>query len=227
MLRKAFAAALFVALLPYQALAQELAGGGAYVETRVGLFQPEDNDGRYANLFTSSDVDIAFDPGWAVEVATGYYINDYFRGELALGWRQTEIDDFELQGVAEELDESFVGLFTTMLNGYLELPLTLRGWGLRPFVGFGAGFGFFDADIQTRSSSVVVDDGNFVFAYQALAGLAVQLSPHLALTGTYSYLGTSDTEDTDFFFGGTISMDGLVLKDYRTHTFMAGIRYFF
>jgi len=225
MLRNVFAAALFVALLPHQALAQDFAGGGAYVETRLGLFQPEDNDAKQSTLFGTADIDLSFDAGWAAEVATGYYINDYFRGELALGWRQTEIDDFERNGVAEELDESYIGLFTTMLNGYLEVPLVFRGRGVRPFIGLGAGFGFFDAEMRTRSGSVAVDTGNFVFAYQALAGAAIQLTPSIALTGTYSYLGTTNTKD-DFFFG-QVSLDGLIIKDYRTHTLMAGIRYFF
>ncbi len=220
MLRNAFAAALFVALLPCQALAEE--PPGAYIETRIGMFQTEDNTGDYLG----DAVDLDFDPGWAVEVATGWYLNDYFRGELAFGWRQAEIDDFEMLGVAEELDESYVGLFTTMMNGYVELPLVLGGRGVRPFVGGGVGFGFFDADIETTSGSVAVDTGNFVFAFQAIAGVAFQITPSIAITGTYSYLGTSDTKDKDFF-GGDFTMDGLVFKDYRAHTLLAGVRYFF
>jgi opacity protein-like surface antigen len=215
MLRNAFAAALFVALLPYQALAQEMAGGGAYVETRIGLFKPDDND---ANVFGTA-AELTFDPGWAVEVATGYYISDYFRGELALAWRQTEVDDLEILSVDQPLDESYIGLFTAMLNGYLELPLVLRGWGVRPFIGGGAGFAYFDVDIETTTGSLAADSGNFTFAFQALAGLAVQLTPSISITGTYSYLGTTDTED-----GG---LNGLTIKDYRTHTLMAGLRYSF
>jgi opacity protein-like surface antigen len=220
MLRNLLAAALFVALLPSQTLAQ-VERPGAYVETRVGLFQAEDNTGKYDDSSTSTTTDIDFDPGWAVEVATGYYINNHVRGELALGWRQVEVDDFELGGVPEELDEGYFGLFTAMLNGYLEWPVDK----FRPFIGGGAGFGFFDAEIRTRSGSVDVDTGNFVFAYQALAGLAYEITPSITLTGTYSYLGTTDTEDD--FFGSKINLDGVVIKDYRAHTLMFGVRYFF
>ena len=215
MLRNAFAAALFVALLPYQALAQEMAGGGAYVETRVGLFQADDND---ATVFGDA-AELDFDTGWAVEVATGYYMTDYFRGELALAWRQTEVDDLEILSVDQPLDESYIGLFTAMLNGYFEVPLVLGGRGVRPFIGGGAGFAYFDVDIETTTGSLTADSGNFTFAFQALAGVAFQLSPSISLTGTYSYLGTTDTES-----GG---LNGLVIKDYRTHTLMAGVRYSF
>lgn len=217
MLRNVFAAALFVALLPHQALAQDFAGSGAYVETRVGLFKADDNDAEQVTLFGTADVDLRTDPGWAVEVATGYYINDYFRGELALAWRQAEFDDFERNGVAEELDESYIGLFTTMLNGYLEVPLVFRGRGVRPFLGLGTGFAYFDTELRTRSGSVSADTGDFVFAFQGLAGAAIQLTPSIALTGTYSYLGTSDTKD----------LGGIVMKDYRAHTLTVGVRYFF
>ena len=215
MLRNTFAAALFVALLPYQALAQEAAGGGAYVEARVGMFKPDDNHAKYFG----SAPELTFDPGWAVEVATGYYITDYFRGELALAWRQTEVDDLEILSVDQPLDESYIGLFTAMLNGYLEVPLVLGGRGVRPFIGGGIGFAYFDVDIETTTGSLTADSGNFTFAFQALAGVAFQLTPSIALTGTYSYLGTTDTES-----GG---LDGLVIKDYRTHTLMAGLRYSF
>jgi len=215
MLRNAFAAVLFVALLPSQALAQEMAGAGAYVETRVGLFKPDDND---ATVF-GADADLTFEDGWAVEVATGYYLTDYFRGELALAWRQTEVDDLEILSVDQHLDETYIGLFTTMLNGYFEVPLILGGRGVRPFIGGGAGFAYFDVNLETTAPVLAVDSGNFTFAFQALAGLAVQLTPSIALTGTYSYLGTTDTESN--------GLDGLVIKDYRTHTLMAGLRYSF
>jgi opacity protein-like surface antigen len=215
MLRNAFAAALFVALLPYQALAQEIAGAGAYVETRVGLFWPDDMRGT---VFGTT-ADLTFDTGWAVEVATGYYITDYFRGELGLAWRETQVDDLEIVNVDQPLDESYIGLFTAMLNGYLEVPLVLGGRGVRPFIGGGVGFAYFDVDIETTTGSLTANSGNFTFAFQALAGVAVQLTPSIALTGTYSYLGTTDTESD--------GLDGLVIKDYRTHTLMAGVRYFF
>jgi opacity protein-like surface antigen len=211
MLRNALAAALFAVLLPYQALAQ-VERPGAYVESRIGLHQAEDNDGRYL----AQDLDLTFDPGWAVEVATGYYITDYFRGELAFGWRQAEVDDLELDSVGVDLDQSHIGLFTAMMNGYFELPM-IRGF--RPFIGAGAGFGYFDVDIQTLGGAVAADSGDFTFAWQGLAGVAFHLTPNFAVTGTYSYLGTADTEDT--------TLGGLVLKDYRVHTLMAGIRYFF
>jgi opacity protein-like surface antigen len=215
MLRKVLAAALFAVLLPYQALAQ-VERPGAYVETRIGLFKAEDNDARHSNLFGSTDADLRFDPGWAVEVATGYYMSDYFRGELALGWRQAEVDDLERNGTALTLDETYIGLFTAMLNGYLELPM-IRGF--RPFIGAGAGFGYFDVDIRTVGGTVAANSGDFTFAWQGLAGVAFHFTPNIAVTGTYSYLGTVNTED--------FTLNGLVLKDYRTHTLMAGIRYFF
>jgi opacity protein-like surface antigen len=213
MLRITLAAILLAVSHAHHARAAEVERPGAYVETRIGLFKPEDNDATFFN----ADTDLTFDPGWAVEVATGFHINDYIRGELALAWRQTEVDDLELLGSAEELDESYIGLFTAMLNGYVELPLVL---GLRPFIGGGAGFAYFDVDLETTAPIVAVDSGDFTFAWQGIVGLAYHITPQIALTGTYTYLGTSDTDDDS-------TLDGLELKDYRTHTLMAGLRYYF
>lgn len=211
MLRLALAAVILALVSPHHAHAQA-ERPGAYVETRVGLFKIEDND---ATIF-GADADLRVDPGWAVEVAAGYYITDYFRSELAMAWRQADIDDLELLGTALDLDETDIGLFTTMLNGYFELPFVL---GVRPFIGGGVGFAYFDVNLATKAPIVAVDSGNFTFAFQGLVGLAFHITPNIALTGTYSYLGTHETEED--------GLDGLVIKDFRAHTLMAGLRFYF
>lgn len=211
MLRLALAAVLLAVVSPHQVRAQ-VEPPGAYVETRVGLFKIEDNDGTVFG----ADSDLRVDPGWAVEVATGAYITDYFRGELALAWRQADIDDLQVLGTDMALDQTHIGLFTTMLNGYIDLPLVL---GVRPFIGGGAGFAYFDVDLRTTAPFLAVDNGNFTFAWQGLLGVAFHITPSIALTATYSYLGTTNTEQD--------GLDGLVIKDFRTHTLMAGLRYYF
>lgn len=211
MLRLALAAVLLAVVYPHQARAQ-VEPPGAYVETRVGLFKIEDNDGTVFGL----DSDLRVDPGWAVEVAAGAYVTDFFRGELAMAWREADIDDLQVLDVDLPLDETDIGIFTAMLNGYFELPLVL---GVRPFIGAGAGFAYFDIDLETTAPFVAVDSGNFTFAWQGIAGVAFHITSNIALTGTYSYLGTTNTEE-----GG---LDGLVIKDFRAHTLMAGLRYYF
>lgn len=213
MLRITLAAVLLVVLAPHQARAADVEPPGAYVELRVGMFQPEDND---ATVF-GADADLDFDPGWAGEVATGFHINDFVRAELAMAWRQTEVDDLEILGQAQELDEDYIGLFTAMLNGYVELPTFL---GLRPFIGAGAGFAYFDVELQTVAPILDVDSGDFTFAWQGIAGLAYHFTPAVALTTTYTYLGTTNTEDDN-------NLNGLRIKDYRAHTLMAGLRFYF
>ena len=222
MLRITLAAVLLAVLLPDQARAADVEPPGAYVETRIGLFKPDESNSTYSDpnfppAFSGETVELKFDPGWAVEVATGYHINDFIRAELALAWRQNEVDDLEIFGSAQELDEDYIGLFTAMANGYFELPLIL---GVRPFIGGGAGFAYFDVDLQTVAPIVAVDSGDLTFAWQGIVGLALHITPQVAFTGTYTYLGTSDTEDDG-------DLDGLKIKDYRTHTLMAGLRYYF
>ncbi len=213
MLRIILAAVLLAVLHPHQAGAADVEPPGAYVETRIGLFQPEDSN----STFFGAKTELEFDPGWAVEVATGYHINEFIRGELALAWRQTEVDDLEFLGSDRELDEDYIGLFTAMVNGYFELPLIL---GVRPFIGGGVGFAYFDVELETIAPIIAVDSGDFTFAWQGIAGLAFHFTPQIALTGTYTYLATSNTEDDN-------DLDGLRIKDYRAHTLMAGLRYYF
>lgn len=213
MLRIILAAVLVAVLHPHQAGAADVEPPGAYVELRIGLFQPEDSNSTYFG----DETELEFDPGWAVEVATGFHMNEFIRAELALAWRQTEVDDLEYVGTYLELDEDYIGLFTAMLNGYLDLPLIL---GVRPFIGGGAGFAYFDVDLETTAPLIAVNSGDLTFAWQGIAGLAFHFTPQVALTGTYTYLGTSDTEDDG-------NLNGLRIKDYRTHTLMAGMRFYF
>ncbi len=213
MLRIILAAALLAALLPNQARAEQIEPPGAYVETRIGRFKPNESNSTYFG----QTVELSFDPGWAAELATGYQINDFIRAELAMAWRQTEVDDLEFLGSQLELDEDYIGLFTAMLNGYLDLPLVP---GITPFIGAGAGFAYFDVELETFAPIVAVDSGDFTFAWQGIAGLTVQLSPSVAFTTTYTYLGTNNTEDDN-------DLDGLRIKDFRVHTVMGGLRFYF
>jgi len=222
MLRITLAAALLAVLAPDLARADDIEPPGAYVETRIGLFKPNESnstytDTRFPSAFSDETIELSFDPGWAAELATGYHINEFLRAELAMAWRQTEIDDAELFGVDLALDEDYIGLFTAMLNGYVDLPLI---FGVRPFIGGGVGFAYFDVELKDRTSLVDVDSGDFTFAWQGIAGLAIHLTQGVALTGTYTYLGTSNTENDN-------DLDGLRIKDYRAHTLMAGLRFYF
>lgn len=68
-----------------------------------------------------------------------------------------------------------------------------------PFIGAGAGVGFVDVDYSPSGVAVIQDDAT-AFAYQAIAGLAYEVSPSIDLTLAYRYRATTDVSvEADLF----------------------------
>jgi opacity protein-like surface antigen len=189
-----------------------------YIEGRGGGTLVPDLEGSQLGVNFETELDI----GWGVEGALGYNFPDNnFRAEAAFGYRQAAIDDLTFSGgsvssLGGKLDGD-ISAFTGMLNGYYDVDL---GGRVTPYIGAGIGFAnvTFDLDVSVPALVLtVVDDSDFVFAYQALAGIAWHFAKNTALTIGYSYLGTIDPEFEDV--SGT-SFD----LEYHSHNFMAGIR---
>lgn len=151
------------------------------------------------------------DLGWAAVGQVGAPITPWLRLEGEFGYRGNTLD----RNSANRLDGD-VGIFSFMANGYVDIP---TGSALTPYVGIGAGGAAVWMD-GTAGAFGAVDDDDFVFAYQGIAGLAYRLSPEVSIKADYRYFGT--TEAT-FSSASGVKMT----TDLDSHTFMVGFTYHF
>lgn len=228
---------LFVLLLGILVLASGAAGAqtaedqlkGLYFELRGGgvLLDDADNSGR--GLTSDIVITSEFGTGFVVDGAVGYAHRSGFRGELALGYRNNDLDSLvitddggvgaflgvgSLNGLSTGSVDGDVQMISVMANGYYDFDL---GNGLRPFVGAGIGAGFVDVEASALGLRLV-DDSDAVLAYQGLAGVSYGVTRDVSVSLLYSYFATGDPSLTDT---AGASFD----SEYSSHSLMLGIRF--
>lgn len=219
MFHRFLAALAFVVFLPGAAAAQDWYDG-IYVELRGGVVFLNDSDVESDDLAAAglSDAEFEADIGWSVESALGYAHDSGFRGEIALGYRQNELDEAsaKFSGVTVSGDiDGDISLFTALANGYYDFHLDRYGTqgplgNLVPFIGGGLGVGLVDTDGDDVGGAT-----DTVFAYQGVAGLYYGITPNVGVSVSYAYFATTDIKE-----------DG-VEADYSSHNVLAGLRYSF
>ncbi len=162
---------------------------GAYVGVYLGGSIPNDlkvNDSGY-------DVTLSRDTGFAVGSTAGYDFG-HVRLEGELGYKTNDLTHFDG-------DSSSLG---TMLNLYYDFHNNTR---VTPYVGAGLGF----------SSIHLTDFGSkVVFAYQAGAGIEIELNRALSVDLGYRYFGTTKA-----------SKYNVTGYDNSSHNLIAGLRFNF
>jgi opacity protein-like surface antigen len=213
-------------LLPASVSAQsyEEMSKGIYFEMRGGGVLLEDSD---ISGVTGANVDVQFDPGFAIEGAAGYMHDSGIRGEIALGYRRNDIEDITASAGGATI--SFASLLSGVniqLGGQVEaVPVMANlyygpdlGGGWRPFVGAGAGLAWLSGEIELTSggTSVSASADDTVFAYQGMVGIDYDVPVDwggLALGLRYVYFATEDMELAPGIEAG-----------YASHAVMVGVR---
>ncbi len=216
MLKKLWPTLLFALLLPGSAAAQNWQSG-VYLELRAGATFLDDTDIEDDPLLD----EIETDAGWLVDAAVGYAHETGLRGELALGFRQHQIDQVTI-GSSSVDAEGDVSNFSIMANGYYDFYLSKYGArgamaNLSPFIGGGVGVAVISVEFDELGGTSVDDDrdGDSVFAYQGIAGLSYHFTRNVSASVSYAYFATSDPD-----FDGSKG-------EYSSHNVMAGLRYTF
>jgi outer membrane protein OmpA-like peptidoglycan-associated protein len=177
-----------------------------YVMLGGGLSFLEDPE--FSGGGTSVDAN-ANNPGWAVMGGAGIGIFNNFRTELELAHRRNTFDP------TGDLSAS-----TLMLNFLYDIPVHIGPF--TPYIGAGAGYGRFNADNVGLGGAIgTVDDSDWAWTYQGIAGVAAPLTNSLKLTLDYRYLSTFN--DLEYRSSTGVSTDA----DYTDHVFMVGLRWTF
>ncbi|MCZ6448637.1 MAG: porin family protein, partial [Alphaproteobacteria bacterium] len=149
---------------------------GLYVSGALGANWANDSDVSGA----SGDVD--FDLGWVGAVAVGYGFGNGLRLEGELSYRQNDADDFSGEG-------KVAGFMANLLYDFDVSPKFV------PYIGLGAGFAIVEFDeVSPLPAGDSTDDSETVFAWQAIAGVAIPIRDQLDLTFDYRYFDVPDVD---------------------------------
>jgi len=139
---------------------------------------------------------IELDAGFVIGAAIGLTIFEVedlgIRTEIAVDYRETEINGLTIgPGPPSDANGDF-GLMTVMLNAYMDYSLEDFGVNITPYLGIGVGYG--RIEISGDNSAVKFNDTDSVFAYNVMLGLTIPYSDTVDFKGGYRYVETTDPE---------------------------------
>lgn len=205
-MRSVIVAAAIVLMLPSLALAQMPPGYYASMAGGINLSSDADITGTGINLTTD------YDGGWGLAGAVGYKYRSGLRVEGEISYRDNEADSVG-SSTSNNGDVTSFGFMANVLYDFGNGKIV-------PYIGAGVGLAHVSYDGISPVGGSVVDDSDTVFAYQAIAGLAIPLNDLVALSLDYRYFATADP---DFITDSGTSVEG----EYANHTFMVGLRFSF
>jgi outer membrane protein OmpA-like peptidoglycan-associated protein len=186
----------------------------ALLSGAAGVAHPTEGWYGRADVGYSVDGEIEFDTGpaydldddWMGALGAGYAFTNGFRLEGEVAYRDNEA--LLPSGAPAGFD---VSAWSLMANLYYDFN---RGGRFEPYLGLGVGA--IDPEFNDSPPEVDVDPG---FAWQAMAGVAIGLTPQLDLDIGYRYL---QADDLDFEEGVTTGQ-----MEYMHQAVTVGLRYQF
>ena len=211
----------------YEGLYGSIGAGLSY----FGYENDVSNDGAGGSGPVSFDSDSDYDNGIGIYSALGYAFGNGFRGELEYSYRRADIDQIDpadTNSIIPADGESTI--HSVMANGFYDFEDVVAS-AVTPYIGAGVGLGFVDHDIAATNAtgsptsplSVSYGDSRVVPAYQAIAGMAIDLAPQLKLDLSYRYHGVFKRS-----FDGTLNgAPATILAGSNSHNMFAGLRWDF
>ena len=201
-MRKSIFVICLLALCTFSFASTALAIDEMYVSGNVGAVMLDDSSTDFAGI---ASTEISHDTGYALAVAVGRKFESA-RVEGELGYRVNDNDKSDSVSIGGD-----VKALSFMLNAYFDIDTKTA---FTPFIGGGIGVANIDAKIESPGARGR-DDAS-VFAYQAIAGVAFQISDKSSLDLSYRYFATREP-----------NFEGNIESEYKGHNLMLGIRYSF
>lgn len=187
---------------------------GWYVGAEAGVnFVPKLKFNAVENTWNQQQ-----DPGYAILGQVGYGFGK-IRLEGELGWRQNEINKFSDDFGSASPSGNISGV-SIMGNVYYDFVNSSK-W--TPYIGGGIGGIDVNFDNLKAGGVPVTNDGNFLFAYQGIAGVSYAVNEQLSVKADYRYLGTT---------GGNFATNGGYTAgpangSYESHSVLVGFTWKF
>ena len=202
--------ALAVATLGVSSAAMAQGYNGWYLGARGGATWLEDSSSNVGGTSVGLDYDRGYNLGGSV----GYQFGGPFRLEAEVVYRKNDIDTFTVNGARLGGAAGDVSSLALMVNGFYDIQ---TGTAFTPYVGLGVGYARVSTDgITATGAGATISDDDNKFAYQAIAGLAYQLTPEVSLTADYRYFATQDPKFR-------VSTGATIETEYKTHNVMVGL----
>jgi outer membrane protein OmpA-like peptidoglycan-associated protein len=166
--------------------------------------------------------DFKFDDGLAVIANGGYKFSSGLRLEGELGYRSNDADSRTLRVTAPANTQNATGKVSArsaMANIIYDID---TGSKFTPYLGVGAGIASVKADSlgPVLAANTRIDGSDTRFAYQGIAGAAVEITRQIALTLDYRYFRTAGPN--------LRTLTGLAADGkYSAHSVLAGLRFSF
>lgn len=223
-----FAAASTVALAP-AANAYE----GLYGAIGAGLtYLGEDRDVEATSGPLMFDANADYNKGIGVYTALGYDYGNAWRTEFEFSYRTNDArqwvgDNLSFSGFPGDTLSGDISSYSLMANLIRDLAPNSD---INPYVGAGVGVSRLKQQLNGVNSVAInslsplsVDDSDWAFAYQAIAGLAFKIQEGLALDVSYRYFATLDPNFSGALAGAPFAYD----TEYHSHSLFAGLRWNF
>lgn len=155
-----------------------------------------------------------FDTGWAAFGAAGFGIAGW-RFEVEGGYRQNDLQSYVLKWWGPKADgEGELTEISAMVNVLYDVPLFER---FSLSIGLGAGADYASVDMRTNWGPV--DESDWRFVYQGIAGLNYALTDMTILFVNYRF---ANVRDINLEPTANYSIDG---GDFEKHAATAGVRF--
>ncbi len=190
---------------------------GLYWSLEAGATIPE--DGHISDFGPwNAGQKVSYDVGFGFDLGFGYLFNKYVAAELQLDGTWNSINSVE----GASIHDTSLATMPILANLILQYPIPQTR--LIPYLGGGAGGAatFFDTDdfyraVPGGAISLHGSDSDFVFAWQGLAGLRLQLNPKMSVGLGYRYLHVDPSSYSfDSWHHGGSSLD-LGLSSHESH----------
>ena len=200
----ALAAGLFIGLAGAASAAEQT---GPYIGLGVGPNCLNDASTTGPTGTKSAE----FDTGIAGVATLGYKLDKNWRTEFELGYRRNEVSSVSGGGGGDGdvHSESYMG------NVLYDID-TGSKW--TPYVGIGAGAVHYRPAGLQLTPTTTTNDGDTVFGYQGILGVAYDVTPRSQFFLDYHYLRANNPTVTD-------SSGGDYDTTYRSNTVLLGFRY--
>lgn len=166
--------------------------------------------------------DFKFDDGLAVIANGGYKFGSGLRLEAELGYRSNDADSRTQRVTVPAATVNGLGKVSARsLMGNIIYDID-TGSKFTPYLGVGAGIASVKADSlgPVLAANTRIDGSDTRFAYQGIAGAAVEITRQIALTLDYRYFRTAGPN--------LRTLTGLTADGkYSAHTVLAGLRFSF